>query len=109
MWHTLEDLGEAAFFVKFPYLNFWPLNALLKYFFEQKSDQTFDYAALLLNLLYIPMKNSSTQSVFKDAVLSLQGAADQFGSKSPEYQNARVKNQQAFAAHVRSLLVPGAS
>lgn len=106
VWHTLEDLGEAAFFAKFPYLNWWPLNGLLKFFFEQKADQTYDYAAMLLNFEYVPMKNASTQAKFKEAMLALRAAADQYGANSKEYQDARAKNRLAFAAHVRSLLVP---
>lgn len=107
MWHTLEGLGETAFFAQFPYLNWYPLNALLKWFFEQKSDQTYDYAAMLLNLAYVPMKNSSTQEIAQETQLAVKEALDKFGINSPEAQDARKKNQIAFANHVRSLLVPG--
>lgn len=105
VWRTLEDLSEAAFFARFPYFNWYPLNAILKWVFEQKADDTFDYAAMLMNLDYVPMKNAATQGVFREAVLSLQSMADQYGGKSEEYAQARIKNQRAFADHVRSLLV----
>ncbi len=63
---------------------------------------------LLINVAYVPFKNSITQAKFAAAQLALKDSAAQFGVDSPEYKAKRYENQQAFALHVRSLLVPAA-
>jgi len=74
----------------------------------QLGDDFWNALTTLINVEYVVFKNEETQAKFAAAQLSLHQIAIQDGVDSAEYKAQRVQNQQAFAAHVRSLLVPAA-
>lgn len=106
VFDTARDLALAAIFVRFPYLNWFPLNAGIKWLIENYSDKLWECFADLINVTYIPLRNAELQRQFTEVALRLKEIALHSGIDSPEYLEARREHQQKFAERVRSLTVP---
>ncbi len=105
IWDALIDLGLAALFVQFPFLNIFLVRDAVRWLVTKFGNAMWEFATQMLNLQYIVFKNQALQKDFIEAALRLKGIALQDGLDSPAYKEARLEHQKVFAAHVRSLLV----
>ena len=105
IWNPLLDFGLAALFAQFPYLNWWPLNASIKFFARKLTDAIFKALTDVLNLRYVILKNLGMQKMFVQHQLKMKGVAIEKGTDSQEFKDAKNKAKIALAAKVRSLLV----
>lgn len=103
---TAEDFGLGVLFASYPFLNWWPLNSIIKWIIGNAETGAWGAITMLINVEYVVFKNSVTQTKFAAAQLSLKQIAQQSGLDSAAYAAQRIQNQKTFAAHVRSLLVP---
>lgn len=108
VWNPLLDFGLAALYAEFPYLNWWPLNAIIKHFAAKLTDAVYRGLTEVLNLKYVILKNLGMQKMFTQHALQMKNAALQKGLNSPEYLDAKEQAKAALAAKVRSLLIPAA-
>lgn len=105
-YDTMIDLGIGALFAAYPFLNVFLVRDLVKWLLHEFANRLWDGFTTIVNLNYVVLKNESLQKTFVDRILELKGIATWKGIDSPEYQAARKVSHEAFAAHVRSLLVP---
>jgi len=106
VFDTARDMALAAFFVKFPFFNWFPLNAGINWLIENYTDKLWEWVADLINVSYIPLRNAELQRMFVEVALRLKGVALHNGINSPEYLEARLEHQKRFAERVRSLIAP---
>lgn len=108
-WDTMRDLALGSLFAAVPMLDWWPVNAIVRWVIEKYTDELFVFFTELVNLAYVVLKNKSLQKMFTEFALELKGIAVEKGINSIEYKGARLAHQQSFAKKVRSLLVPSAA
>lgn len=105
VWNPLLDLGLAALFAEFPYLNWWPLNQAIRYFAGKYTDVLYTALTEVINLKYVILKNLGMQQQFTTVALRLKGIALEKGIGSQEFKNAKEDAKKALSSKVRSLLV----
>lgn len=106
MLDTAEDFALGLLFASYPFLNWWPLNAIIQWIASNLEGGIWGSLTMLINVEYVVFKNDVTQARFAAAQLSLKQIAQHSGIDSDVYRAQRIQNQQSFAAHVKSLLVP---
>jgi hypothetical protein len=102
------DLALGALFASEPWLNVWLVRDFVRWLAVRFSDKLWILMTTMINLAYVVLRNKELQKAFTEKALILKGIAISDGIGSPAYLAARKVHQHAFAAHVRSLLVPAA-
>lgn len=105
---TANDFALGLLFVNYPFLDWWPLNSIIRWIEGMIETDSWNMLTTLVNVEYIVFRNEATQALFASSQLALKQIALQSGVDSAPYKAQRITNQTNFAAHVRSLLVKAA-
>ena len=101
LFRPLVQLGVNAAFVKWPFLNTWPLRFFVRYFIEKYSEAWFEDARTEFDLSQIKPRNEKSKADYDKEVLNLKIIAREKGITSDEFEKARLVAESKFAKFVR--------
>lgn len=101
---VLDPIYEAAvgrLFTAFPFLNWWPLNKIIRYFTNTVYEDTYKEIDILITIQKIQIDNEEIETQLDRAGVTLLLASQKFGKDSDEYKKAKEETYAKMAEFVR--------
>jgi hypothetical protein len=89
VWSSAIKSAEAALFSEIPWLSIWPLGPIISFTITQYANKLFEGIRLAIDMEAIVLINDKNKSEFTDAALKLKIIAEESGTDSPEFIEAR--------------------
>jgi len=101
IWDSVFEAEMIALFSAAPYLNFWPVNSIIRGLLKLGTDQLFSALQLFVDTQTIALVNAEHQRAFDKATVALKIIAKDKGIDSPEFKKAKENAKVALSRFVR--------
>lgn len=101
VYDNMVEAALAQLFVAFPFLNFWPVNAMIRYIVMELTDNLYIAIDQFIDTARIPIKNEALKKEFASAQVKLKIIEGGYGIESEEFKNARVENKDHLRRFIR--------
>jgi hypothetical protein len=101
IWDNAIEAALAQLFAALPFLNFWPVNLIIRYIIMKFGDFAYESITLVIDTTVIPLKNKELQREFTVRAISLRSIAKSGGIQSEEFKDARVIHKADLSKYLR--------
>lgn len=102
IWDNLVEAAMIKLFVAFPFLNFWPVNAMIRYIVLELTDGLYIAIDQYIDTAMIPLKNEALKKEFGHEQVKLKIIAGGNGIDSKEFKDARIKSRDRLRDFLRT-------
>ena len=102
IWDNVIEAALIELFAAFPFLNFWPVNMVIRYIVMEFADYTYAGVTLAIDTTVIKLKNEELQREYDSAAVKLRIVARGHGIESEEFKNARTVHKDDLRKYLRT-------
>jgi hypothetical protein len=99
-WDGVTEAAILAVFASVPWLNVWPLSAIVRLLLKGFSEKMFTGLKLIVDLQAIAFLNEEHKKAYDKASVQLKIIANDKGVDSPEFKRARENAKEALSRFV---------